>query len=93
MSDLPIRSVLLLLSWLSLLGLQYTVFLPIFANDILQRGARGLGLLMSAGGVGAVLGALHFAARTEYRRAQSIAMSLSREKRPDGAPGESHPGG
>ena len=67
MSDLPIRSVLLLLSWLSLLGLQYAVFLPIFASDILQRGARGLGLLMSAGGVGAVLGALHFAARTEYR--------------------------
>ena len=67
MSDVPIRSALLLLSWLSLLGLQYSVFLPIFANDILQRGARGLGLLMSAAGVGAVLGALHFAARTEYK--------------------------
>src|SRR5947209_2607739 len=48
MSDMPIRSALLLLSWLSLLGLQYSVFLPIFANDILHGGARGLGLLMSA---------------------------------------------
>lgn len=67
MSDVPIRSALLLLSWLSLLGLQYSVFLPIFANDILQQGARGLGLLMSAAGVGAVLGALHFAARTEFK--------------------------
>jgi MFS family permease len=66
MSDLPIRSALLLLSWLSLLGLQYSVFLPIFANDILHGGPRGLGLLMSAAGVGAVLGALHFAARTEF---------------------------
>src|ERR1700736_2536812 len=64
MSDVPIRSALLLLSWLSLLGLQYSVFLPIFANDILRGGARGLGLLMSSAGVGAVLGALHFAART-----------------------------
>lgn len=67
MSDLPIRSALLLLSWLSLLGLQYSVFLPIFAEDILHGGARGLGLLMSSAGVGAVLGALHFAARTEFK--------------------------
>jgi MFS family permease len=67
MSDVPIRSALLLLSWLSLLGLQYSVFLPIFANDILRGGARGLGLLMSSAGVGAVLGALHFAARTEFK--------------------------
>ena len=66
MGDLPIRSALLLLSWLSLLGLQYSVFLPIFANDILHGGPRGMGLLMSAAGVGAVLGALHFAARTEF---------------------------
>src|SRR5229473_2706559 len=67
MSDLPIRSALLLLSWVSLLGLQYSVFLPIFANDLLGGGARGLGLLMSSAGVGAVLGALHFAARTEFK--------------------------
>src|ERR1700726_2057340 len=66
MSDVPIRSALLLLSWLSLLGLQYSVFLPIFANEILHGGPRGLGLLMSSAGVGAVLGALHFAARTEF---------------------------
>lgn len=67
MSDLPIRSSLLLLSMLSLLGLQYSVFLPIFATDVLHRGARGFGLLMSAAGVGAVAGALHFAARTSYK--------------------------
>lgn len=67
MSDRPIRSGLLLLSMLSLLGLQYSVFMPIFANDILHVGARGLGLLMSAAGVGAVLGALQFAARTSYK--------------------------
>src|SRR5258706_5395943 len=66
MSDVPIRSALLLLSWLSLLGLQYSVFLPIFADHLLHGGARGLGLLMSAAGVGAVLGALHFAARAGF---------------------------
>jgi MFS family permease len=67
MHDLPIRSALLLLSVLSLFGLQYAVFLPLFAKDILHSGARGFGLLMSSAGVGAVLGALHFAARTDYK--------------------------
>ena len=67
MKDRPIRSTLLLLSMLSLLGLQYSVFMPIFAKDILHSGAQGLGLLMSAAGVGAVLGALQFAARTSYK--------------------------
>jgi MFS family permease len=67
MSDIPIRSALLLLSLLSLFGLQYSVFLPIYARDILHGGAKSLGLLMSAAGVGAVLGALQFAARTQYR--------------------------
>ena len=67
MHDRPIRSALILLSVLSLLGLQYSVVLPIFAGEILHRDAGGFGLLLSFAGVGAVLGALHFAARTDYR--------------------------
>jgi len=67
MSDLPMRSALLLLSVLSLFGLQYSVFMPIYAQDILKGNARTLGWLMSSAGIGAVLGALHFAARTHYK--------------------------
>jgi MFS family permease len=67
MHDLPIRSALLLLAMLSLFGLQFAVFLPVFAKDILHSEARGFGLLMSSAGVGAVVGALHFAARTDYK--------------------------
>jgi len=67
MNDRPIRSTLLLMSMLSLFGLQYSVFMPIFAEGVLHSGARGLGFLMSAAGVGAVLGALQFAARTTYK--------------------------
>lgn len=67
MNDFPVRSALLLLSVLSLFGLQYSVFLPIYAQEILKGNARTLGLLMSAAGVGAVLGALQFAARTHYK--------------------------
>lgn len=67
MSDRPIRSALLLLSMLSMFGMQYSVLLPIFANAILHGGAGRLGLLMSFAGVGALIGALHFAARTNYK--------------------------
>jgi len=67
MRDTPIRSTLLLLSTLSVFGLQYAVFLPIYATDILHGDARTLGLLSSAAGIGALLGALQFAARTQYR--------------------------
>src|SRR5205807_677364 len=52
MGDLPMRSALLLLSTLSLFGLQYSVFMPIYANEILKGGKRMLGLLLSFGGVG-----------------------------------------
>jgi MFS family permease len=67
MSDVPVRSALLLLSALSLFGLQYAVFMPIYAQDILKGDARTLGFLMSSAGAGAVAGALQFAARTHYR--------------------------
>src|SRR5262249_41482927 len=73
---------LLLLSVLSLFGLQYSVFLPLFAGEVLHRGSSGFGLLMSAAGIGAVLGALQFAARTTYKglarwiAAMSIVLSL-----------------
>ena len=67
MSDFPVRSALLLLSVLSLFGLQYSVFMPIYAKDILRGDIKIQGYLMSAAGIGAVLGALHFAARTSYK--------------------------
>jgi MFS family permease len=44
----------------------YTILMPIFADRILHSGARGLGILMCATGVGAVLGALTLAAKTRF---------------------------
>jgi MFS family permease len=67
MDDLPMRSTLLLLSVLSIFGLQYSVFMPIYAQDILKGNARTLGFLMSSAAVGALIGALQFAARTNYK--------------------------
>src|SRR5258705_681706 len=66
MHGVPIRSAVVMLCMLSLFGLQYSVFLPIYAHDILHGNAGTFSMLMSAAGVGAFLGALQFAARTSY---------------------------
>jgi MFS family permease len=59
----PIRAILLLLGLVSLVGMPYSVLMPVFASQILHGGARELGLLMGATGIGALLGALSLAAR------------------------------
>jgi len=63
----PVRALLLLLGLVSFIGMPYAVLMPIFADQILQHGAGGLGLLMAASGVGALAGALSLAARQGVR--------------------------
>jgi MFS family permease len=63
----PIRAILLLLGLVSLVAMPYTVLMPIFADKILHGGARALGILMGATGVGALLGALTLASKTGVR--------------------------
>jgi len=60
----PIRALLLLLGLVSLVGMPYTVLMPVFADHVLHAGARGLGTLMGFTGVGALLGALTLAMRS-----------------------------
>jgi MFS family permease len=57
----PVRDLLLLLGLISLLGMPYSVLMPIFADQILHGGARALGLLMGVTGVGALAGAVTLA--------------------------------
>ena len=59
----PIRSILLLLALVSLVGMQYTALMPIFAGQVLHGGAHTLGFLMGASGVGALAGAMFLATR------------------------------
>jgi MFS family permease len=59
----PIRSVLLLLGLVSLMGMPFTVLMPIFAEKILQGGPRALGFLLGATGVGAIVGSIYLASR------------------------------
>ena len=61
--SLPIRSILLLLALVSLLGMPYTVLMPIFAARILHGGAHTLGWLMACTGVGALVASIGLAGR------------------------------
>jgi MFS family permease len=61
--SVPIRSILLMLALISLVGMPYTVLMPIFASRILHRGPHTLGFLMTASGVGALISAISLALR------------------------------
>lgn len=66
-NTLPIFAILLLLGLVSVVGLPYAVLMPIFADKILHSGPRGYSLLMSAAGLGAMMGALTLATRQGVR--------------------------
>jgi MFS family permease len=59
----PVRSSLLLLSLVSIMGMPYTVLMPALATTLLHGGPHTLGFLMTASGVGALAGALYLASR------------------------------
>jgi MFS family permease len=60
---LPVRSALTLLALVSMLGMPYSVLMPAIATKFLHGGAHTLGFLMTASGVGALVGALYLASR------------------------------
>jgi predicted MFS family arabinose efflux permease len=72
----PVRALLLLLGLASLTAIPYVVLMPIFADQILGSGPRGLGILMAASGVGAVAGALSLAARRK-RDGLSVGVAVA----------------
>ncbi len=74
----PIRALLLLLGLVSLLAMPFSVLMPIFADRILHSGARGLGLLMAATGLGALAAAVLLAFRASARGlGRWVALSAS----------------
>ena len=75
----PIRALLLLLGLVSFAGMPYAVLMPVFADDILHGGARGLGILMGASGVGALIGSVD--AGHALDRARPRALGRDRRRR------------
>jgi len=59
----PIRTILGLSALVSLMGMPYTVLMPIIATKVLHGGPHTLGFLMAAAGLGALFGALYLASR------------------------------
>lgn len=59
----PIRSIIVLLAVVSLVGVPYSVLMPVFATQVFHGGPHTLGFLMTASGCGALIGALWLATR------------------------------
>ncbi len=62
-SSVSIRTILILSATISFVGMPYTVLIPVVARDVLYGGADTYGFLITASGIGAVIGALFLAVR------------------------------
>jgi MFS family permease len=62
-----LRTLFLMASIPFLLAFPYSQFLSVFARDVLDIGATGLGILMASSGVGAVIGSLFIAGGSQRR--------------------------
>ena len=51
----------------SFFGMAYVTLMPVFADDILGVGSGGQGLMMSAGGVGALIATIYLAAKGNFK--------------------------
>ena len=70
----PIRSIIMLTALICLVGVPYSVLMPVYAAEILGGGAHTLGFLMTATGGGALLGALWLASR---RNAAGLPLNIA----------------
>ncbi|HSK18768.1 MAG TPA: MFS transporter [Longimicrobiales bacterium] len=59
----PIRAILGLVAFVSLVAVPFSILLPVVATDVLGGGPQTLGILMAAMGFGALSGALFLASR------------------------------
>jgi MFS family permease len=67
-----VLGLLLISTVVSLFGRSYTQLLPIFARDIYRQGPEGYGLLLTAGGLGALIGAFGMASLRGIHREGAV---------------------
>jgi len=60
-----IRTLLMMVGSIAICTMPAMVLMPVFADTVFHRGSRGLGFLMGAMGIGAVVGTLVLARRTK----------------------------
>lgn len=68
----PIKHLIILLTVSSLLGMSYSVLMPVFTKEILHGSSHTYGFLMGAAGVGALMGAIYLASRKSVIKLGSI---------------------
>ena len=73
-NDTRLRVLMILTATLSIFGFPYLTMMPVFARDVLHRGAEGYGALTASVGIGAVLGALGVALYSARIRARGKLM-------------------
>jgi MFS family permease len=73
--DRNITSLITLVALTSIFIMPYLMLMPVFARDILQVGARGLGILLASAGIGALIGALTLALFSDYRKKGRFVMA------------------
>ncbi|MBI4180901.1 MAG: MFS transporter [Chloroflexi bacterium] len=73
------ETTIILLIFFALLGVllstPYGLLLPIFTEDILKVGAKGMGILMSVSGIGAIIGSLTLASLPNKKRGLMMLVS------------------
>jgi MFS family permease len=70
------RALLVLAAIFGFVGMPYTVLVPVFAKEVLEGGPQSYGLLLTASGLGALVGAIYLASRPSLRGSASrIAVS------------------
>lgn len=78
-----ILGLIIIVAVISLFGTPYLILMPVFANNVLKVGVKGLGVLMTFAGFGALLAALFLARLGNLNRKgqaiiiSSIVLSLS----------------
>jgi MFS family permease len=73
----PVRSILVLLALVSLLGMPYSVLMPVIASTLLHGGPELLGVMMGASGIGALCGALYLARRNTVLGLGRVIVSMA----------------
>ncbi len=69
---LPIRYILVLVTFISALGMSYVIVMPVVAKEVLGGGAQTMGFLLAATGLGSLLGAFYLASRRHIHGLEKI---------------------
>jgi MFS family permease len=72
-----ILTVISIVAVFSVFGMPYAMLMPVFAQSVLNTGAKGYGLLMTATGIGAVAGALTLATFSHIKQRGRLIVASS----------------